>query len=205
MDCSLPGFSVHGDSPGKNTGVGRHFLLQGIFPTQELNPGLLWRRQILYHWAIEETHPESVACRKSSGKFLEKRLMGWILMNQNSQMNKCRKGLPDREKAPFAGEWSGCGGLSGSAGESNLILYMVEALPFLHVRPCTLTAAQTGVRNQMLGAPEGTEWRIPSRGKAEVRLYKVLQLPQRNGVSYHSAGADDCHLGIRALPDHLVF
>ena len=27
MDCSLPGFSVHGDSPGKNTGVGCHALL----------------------------------------------------------------------------------------------------------------------------------------------------------------------------------
>ena len=26
------------DSPGKNTGVGCHFLLQGIFPTQGLNP-----------------------------------------------------------------------------------------------------------------------------------------------------------------------
>ena len=35
--------------PGKNTGVGSHFLLQGIFPTQELNPCLLNRRQILYH------------------------------------------------------------------------------------------------------------------------------------------------------------
>ena len=34
MDCSLPGFYVHGDSPGKNTGVGCHFLLQRIFPTQ---------------------------------------------------------------------------------------------------------------------------------------------------------------------------
>ena len=81
MDCSLPGSSVHGDSPGKNTGVGCHTLpqgdlsnpgielrsptlqaeslptelpgkhkntgvgslslLQGIFPTQELNQGLL--------------------------------------------------------------------------------------------------------------------------------------------------------------------
>ena len=29
------------DSPGKNTGVGCHFLLQGIFPTQGLNPCLL--------------------------------------------------------------------------------------------------------------------------------------------------------------------
>ena len=28
MDCSPPGSSVHGDSPGKNTGVGCHFLLQ---------------------------------------------------------------------------------------------------------------------------------------------------------------------------------
>ena len=32
-DCSPPGSSVHGDSPGKDTGVGCHFLLQGIFPT----------------------------------------------------------------------------------------------------------------------------------------------------------------------------
>ena len=36
------------DSPGKNTGVGCHFLLQGIFPTQGLSPGLLHCRQILY-------------------------------------------------------------------------------------------------------------------------------------------------------------
>ena len=35
------------NSPGKNTGMGCHFLLQGIFPTQGLNPGLLCCRQIL--------------------------------------------------------------------------------------------------------------------------------------------------------------
>ena len=34
------------DSPGKNTGVGCHFLLQGIFPTQGWNPGLL-------HWQVD--------------------------------------------------------------------------------------------------------------------------------------------------------
>ena len=49
MDYSLPGSSVHGDSPGKITGVGGHALLQGIFPTQGLNTGLLHCRQILYH------------------------------------------------------------------------------------------------------------------------------------------------------------
>ena len=36
------------DSPGKNTGVGFHFLLQGIFLTQSSNPVLLHCRQILY-------------------------------------------------------------------------------------------------------------------------------------------------------------
>ena len=38
------------DSPGKNTGVSCHFLLQGIFLTQGSDWHLLHRRQILYHW-----------------------------------------------------------------------------------------------------------------------------------------------------------
>ena len=37
------------NSPGKNTGVGSHSLLQGIFLTQELSLGFLHCRQILYH------------------------------------------------------------------------------------------------------------------------------------------------------------
>ena len=37
------------DFPGKTTGVGCHFLLQGIFQTQGLNSGLLHCRQALYH------------------------------------------------------------------------------------------------------------------------------------------------------------
>ena len=37
-DYSPPGSSVHGDSPGNNTGVGRHSIFQGIFLTQGLNP-----------------------------------------------------------------------------------------------------------------------------------------------------------------------
>ena len=45
MDCSPPG-SCPWDSPGKNTGVGCHALLQGIFPTQGLNLHLL----LLLHW-----------------------------------------------------------------------------------------------------------------------------------------------------------
>ena len=46
VDCCLLGSSVHGDFPSKSTGVGCHTLLQGIFPTQELNSRLLY----LLHW-----------------------------------------------------------------------------------------------------------------------------------------------------------
>ena len=54
MDCSLPGSSIHRIFPGKNAGVGYHFLLQGegIFPTQGSNLpllGLLLWQAILYH------------------------------------------------------------------------------------------------------------------------------------------------------------
>ena len=42
------------DSPGKNTGVDRHSLLQKIFPTQGSNPGLLHCRQILYCLSYRE-------------------------------------------------------------------------------------------------------------------------------------------------------
>ena len=45
IDYSLRGSSVHG-VPGKNTGMGCHFLLQGIFPTQGSNLHLL-------HWQMD--------------------------------------------------------------------------------------------------------------------------------------------------------
>ena len=48
MNCNPPDSFVHGDSPGKNTGVGCHALHQGIFPTQGSNRGLLHCRWILY-------------------------------------------------------------------------------------------------------------------------------------------------------------
>ena len=48
MDCSSPDSSVHGDSSGKNTGVGCNALLQGIFLTQGSNLGLMHCRWILY-------------------------------------------------------------------------------------------------------------------------------------------------------------
>ena len=48
VDCSPPDSSVHGDSPGKNTGVGCPALLQGIFLTQGSNMHLF----CLLHWQV---------------------------------------------------------------------------------------------------------------------------------------------------------
>ena len=56
MDCSSPGSSVHRDSPGKDTGVGCHALLQGIFPTQGLKPGLHTAGGFFTVWATMEAH-----------------------------------------------------------------------------------------------------------------------------------------------------
>ena len=70
MGCSLPGSSVHGDSPGKNTRVGCHAFLQGIFPTQGSNLGLPHCRWILYYLSQQgspdiwftDTFLQSIAC-----------------------------------------------------------------------------------------------------------------------------------------------
>ena len=47
QSCPTLGYTVH-NSPGQESGVGSHSLLQGIFPTQGLNPGLVHCRQIFY-------------------------------------------------------------------------------------------------------------------------------------------------------------
>ena len=57
MDCSPARLLSPWDSPGKDTGVGGHVLLQGIFLTQESNLYLLWLlhcRQILNAWVTGE-------------------------------------------------------------------------------------------------------------------------------------------------------
>ena len=57
-----PVFSVHGIFPGKNTGMGCHFLLQRVFPTQGSNScflhllRLLHCRLVLYPWGGVTRH-----------------------------------------------------------------------------------------------------------------------------------------------------
>ena len=77
------------DSPGKSTGVGCHFLLQGIFPTQGLNPGLLHYRQILYYLG----HQESPQIDHGSVHgILQPRILEWvaILFSRGSSWSRNR-------------------------------------------------------------------------------------------------------------------
>ena len=76
MDCSPPGSSVHGDSPGKNTGVGCHPFLQGIFPTQESNRSLLHRRQILNC----PSHQERPSRERERDSFTHSLIRGHVLL-----------------------------------------------------------------------------------------------------------------------------
>ena len=60
MDCSPPGFSVHGGFSGKNIAMGCHALLQGIFPIQGLKTGLPHCRQFLYQLSYLGNPPFTV-------------------------------------------------------------------------------------------------------------------------------------------------
>ena len=63
--CDPPGFSVHGDSPGRYPGVGCYALLQGIFLTQGWNPRLLCPLPI--RWILYlQSHWGSPRCRVSA-------------------------------------------------------------------------------------------------------------------------------------------
>ena len=65
------------NSPGQNTGVGSLSLLQGIFPTQESNWGLLQCRRILYQLSyqvacLDDSHKKSALCAHISLKWMDR-------------------------------------------------------------------------------------------------------------------------------------
>ena len=80
------------DFLGKSTGVGCHFLLQGIFPTQGSNPGLLHCRQMVYRLSHLGPYspveivmsymfvraPRLCSCNESACQFGRYRLDPWV-------------------------------------------------------------------------------------------------------------------------------
>ena len=91
-DCRLPDSAIHGDSPGQNTGVGCHALLQGIFLTQGSNSHLPHCRQILYNLS----HQRSPLLEWLLSK---KTRMSGLLFSISSTMFLTVEGMGRRESA----------------------------------------------------------------------------------------------------------
>ena len=75
---SLPGSSVHEDSPGKNTGGGCHALLQGNFPNQGSNLGISHCKWIFTIWATREARVIKWLILKLESGFLVKYSFNYI-------------------------------------------------------------------------------------------------------------------------------
>ena len=88
MNCSLPGFSVHGDSSGKNTREGCQALLQRIILTQGSNFSLLH----LLHWQVGSLP------LVPSGKPKVYRLFEWYLAHIWGREERKRQQEKERER-----------------------------------------------------------------------------------------------------------
>ena len=107
MDC------IYRNSPGQNTGVGSLSLLQGIFPTQKSNPGLLHCKRILYQLSHRGSprilewvaYPFSSRCsqpRNSTGVFciaggfftnwaMREAVIRWVSLHHNKMIQGQRQ------------------------------------------------------------------------------------------------------------------
>ena len=79
MDCSPPGSSVHGNSPGKNTGLGCHALLQEIFPTQGWTQVSHIAGRFFTSWDTREARLDVHLKTISKGNFLYTSVICWLL------------------------------------------------------------------------------------------------------------------------------
>ena len=95
MDCSPPGSSIHGIFQTKNTGVGCHFLVQGIFSTQGSHPHFLR----LLRWQVDYTWERS---RKPSNSLKWLKLSPYVLP---SAKDKRDSGLGLQKQRPFTLRW----------------------------------------------------------------------------------------------------
>ena len=113
MDCSSLGSSSPWGFPGKNTRVGCHFLLQGVFPTQRSNPCLLCliSRRILYHWATWETLSTSstqILNSKYHSPLNEKgNLMSPRLRQERYKMSPEHPSMPTKKEVLKTEAWRG--------------------------------------------------------------------------------------------------
>ena len=125
-DCSPPGSSVHGDSPGHSTGVGCHALLQGIFLTQGLNRGLPYCRRILYHLSHQGSPRilDWVAYPFLQGIFLTQGLNPLLLHCRRILYHLSHQGSSKcLKEASFSNSYKSTRWTSGSPGNNRYVTY----------------------------------------------------------------------------------
>ena len=97
--ASVTSNSVHGDSPGKNTIVGCHVLLQGIFPIQGSNPHLL----CLLHWqedSLPLASPGKPQRKPSVGLIWKSGLQRWRVWCEVGRLHSFRGSDPNPRLGP---------------------------------------------------------------------------------------------------------
>ena len=128
------------NSLGQNTGVGSCSLLQGIFPTQGLNPGLPHCRRILYQLSHEGSpkfwlHPQNVRMSPTSSLLVRTRPSIFMVgaeqgpsmstrQDRFSQTSPLRKVLPPLCELPHLQGRSHCSLYGSSSMDSGLLRYL---------------------------------------------------------------------------------
>ena len=103
---SSPDSSVHGDSPGKNTGIGCHALLQGIFRTQGSNLGLphcRWTFYLLSHQEspFNSTYTELYIWASQTAQW-QRIHLSMQEMQETQVWSLCREDPLEKEDAPYS-------------------------------------------------------------------------------------------------------
>ena len=115
MDCSPPGSSVHGGSPGKNTRVSCHALLQEIFPPQGSNPGSLHCRGILNQLNCQGRSRITIWFSSSMSEYISKIL----IVKSRVWRDMCTPWLRCKESACNARDLGSIPGLGWNPGVGN--------------------------------------------------------------------------------------
>ena len=127
--CSLQApLSV--EFPGKNSGVGCHFLLQGIFSTQGLNLCLLPCRWILSCWATKNAHKDyrwNITFKNCEALYCTP--VTYIILCINYASKKKMKSNQKQPSEPPVGKKLGCGNWHMWLTESKFISSPVVYIP----------------------------------------------------------------------------
>ena len=111
------------DSPGQNAGLGSLSLLQGFFPTQGLNSGLMNCRQILYRWATGDVAILLLSI-VSIGCWFQREILNHIIVVAQSpscvQLFTTPCGSAGKESACDAGHLGSSPGLGRPPGEGRV-------------------------------------------------------------------------------------